>query len=59
MKSWCSSIFKQEISGVAIITFAFPPNYSAFASKSPIDRVTDNRPGKTRWGPKITLPFNP
>ena len=51
MKSCSLFILKALISGVAIKTFGFPPNFSIFASTSPNDLLTDNRPGNMRAGP--------
>lgn len=41
------------ISGLAITTFGFPPNFSRFASISPKVLDTDNLPGNTLCGPYI------
>jgi hypothetical protein len=44
---------KVWISGVAITTFGFPPNYSNFAIASPNVRETERRPGRTLTGPIV------
>ncbi len=54
MKSQLESILNSEISGSAMTTFGFPPNFESFASTSPNVLETDNHPGNTLKGPKIT-----
>jgi hypothetical protein len=44
------------MSGSAMTTFGFPPNLGNLASMSPNVLETDNRPGRTLWGPRITWP---
>ena len=53
IKSWFSVILKLLISGIAIITFGFPPYYFSFASISPKVLDTLNQPGITLCGPII------
>ena len=45
------------ISGSATITLGLPPNLVLLASMSPKVRDTDNLPGKTLNGPRITCSY--
>lgn len=54
MKSHVESILNSVISGSAITTFGFPPNFESFASTSPKVHETDSLPGNTHKGPKMT-----
>jgi len=47
-------ILNFQISGSAIITLEFPPYFYSFASMSPNDLETDNLPGNTLCGPRMT-----
>lgn len=51
IKSWFFLISKLIISGYAITTFGFPPNYGILASASPNVLDTDSLPGNTLKGP--------
>ena len=55
IKSKLSFILIEFISGCAMTTPLFPPNFSNLASMSPKLRVTDNLPGRTLWGLIILL----
>lgn len=52
-KSQVSSIKKVSISGSAITTLGFPPNFGSLASMSPNVRETESLPGNTLKGPRI------
>jgi hypothetical protein len=53
-KSCSLVILNCLISGVAITTLGFPPNFNNLASASPKVLDTDNLPGRTLKGPTIT-----
>ena len=57
IKSQLESIMNSCISGSAITTFGLPPNLVNFASTSPKVHETDNLPGKTQRGPRMTWFF--
>ena len=54
MKSHVESILNSVISGSAITTFGFPPNFESLASTSPNGDETESLAGNTHKGPKIT-----
>lgn len=56
MKSCSLHTLKALISGSAITTLGFPPNWGSFASISPKVLQTLNRPGWTLTGPGIIYP---
>lgn len=59
MKSWSGVISKVLISGVAIITFGFPPYWGNLASGSPNVLQTESLPGSTLRGPTTTSGLEP
>jgi hypothetical protein len=58
-KSSSSVMLTELISGVQMMARELPPKSANLASMSPKVRVTERRPGKARWGPRMKLCSSP